>query len=106
MGIVATIVLVILGLIALNSAWGLIEFVFALVIWALAGYLAGQVTRGRGYGVFGNVLMGLIGGVVGSFALHILGLSGLIHLPLIGAIITGAFGAILVVVVVNLVSKK
>src|SRR5437773_3782982 len=48
-----------------------------ILIWiltgALAGWLAGKLMKGRDYGLAGNVILGLIGSVVGGWVLHLLG---------------------------------
>lgn len=47
-----------------------------LIVWlitgALAGYLAGLVFRGRGFGTLGNIVVGLIGALVGGFIFQLL----------------------------------
>jgi uncharacterized membrane protein YeaQ/YmgE (transglycosylase-associated protein family) len=48
---------------------------WSLVIGALAGFLAGQLTRGKGFGLLGNVLVGIVGGVVGGWVFGLLGLA-------------------------------
>jgi uncharacterized membrane protein YeaQ/YmgE (transglycosylase-associated protein family) len=40
-------------------------YMVALVIWMIAGNIAGQIIRGRDYGVIGNIALGLAGGIVG-----------------------------------------
>ena len=54
-----------------------------IVVGLIAGWLAGQIMRGRGFGCIGNIVIGLIGGVIGGYvfsALKIeLGSTGLIN---------------------------
>lgn len=49
----------------------------SIVVWLLigliAGWLAGEVTRGVGYGTVGNIIVGIIGAVVGGLVLGALG---------------------------------
>ena len=48
-----------------------------LLIWlatgAMAGWSAGKLMKGRDYGLFGNILIGLIGSLVGGWLMHLLG---------------------------------
>jgi uncharacterized membrane protein YeaQ/YmgE (transglycosylase-associated protein family) len=48
------------------------QLIVWLIIGTLAGYFAGQVVRGRGYGVLGNMLIGLIGAVIGGLLFELL----------------------------------
>jgi uncharacterized membrane protein YeaQ/YmgE (transglycosylase-associated protein family) len=45
-----------------------------LLIGAAAGWLAGKVTRGRGYGLLGNITLGCLGAIVGGFLFGLLGI--------------------------------
>ena len=42
------------------------NFIWYILIGILAGYLAGKITRGGGFGLFTNLLLGIVGGVLGS----------------------------------------
>lgn len=44
-----------------------------LVVGAVAGWLAGQIMRGRGFGCIGNVIIGLVGAVIGGYVFSTLG---------------------------------
>jgi len=67
---------------------------WTILIGALAGFLAGHVLRGRGYGAIGNIVLGIFGGIVGGFALWVMGFHT--H-GLIGDLIAGTIGAIALV---------
>lgn len=47
-----------------------------IVIGLVAGWLTGVITRGRGFGCFANVILGLIGAVLGGWLFSLLGLWG------------------------------
>ena len=68
---------------------GLVYFV---LIGLCAGWLAGQVTKGKGFGAVGNLIVGVIGALVGGFAFRLLGLSAT---GLLGSLITATCGAVL-----------
>jgi uncharacterized membrane protein YeaQ/YmgE (transglycosylase-associated protein family) len=76
----------------------------AIVIGAIAGWLAGQIMKGSGYGLIGDIIVGIIGGFIGSW------LWGVLHLPLIGgfwisAIITATVGAVVLLFVLRLIKR-
>ena len=76
----------------------------ALVVGAIAGWLAGQIMKGSGYGLIGDIIIGVIGGFVGSW------LWGVLKLPLIAnfwvsAIVTSTVGAVLLLFVIKLVRR-
>jgi uncharacterized membrane protein YeaQ/YmgE (transglycosylase-associated protein family) len=75
-----------------------------LIIGAAAGWLGSMIYKGSGLGILGNIVVGIIGSVVGYWLLGKLG----IHLGSgwIGAILTGALGAIIILVILNLIFAK
>ena len=57
--------------------------------------------------MLGNILLGLVGGFVGSLLVTLVGITGLVKLlPLIGGILVGALGAAVVVVVAGLLGGE
>lgn len=68
-------------------------FVWYILIGILAGFLAGKIMRGGGYGLILNLFLGICGGVLGGwvFSLFGLGANGII-----GNLITSVIGAILI----------
>jgi uncharacterized membrane protein YeaQ/YmgE (transglycosylase-associated protein family) len=74
-----------------------------LIVGAVAGWLAGQVVKGGGFGLVGDIVVGIIGAVVGGWLLPRLGIY--IGGGIIAAIINAAIGAIIVLLVVRLVKR-
>ncbi len=72
-----------------------------IIIGALAGWLGGMLFRGRGLGLLWNILVGIVGSFVGFWVLGQLGVS--LGGGWIGAILTGALGAIIILFLVNLI---
>jgi uncharacterized membrane protein YeaQ/YmgE (transglycosylase-associated protein family) len=75
----------------------------ALVIGAIAGWLAGLIVRGAGFGLIGNMVIGIIGALVASWVLpqlHIQLASGTL-----GAILDATIGAVIILVVLSLVKR-
>ncbi|PWK46419.1 GlsB/YeaQ/YmgE family stress response membrane protein [Pleionea mediterranea] len=78
---------------------GLIIF---LAIGAVAGWLAGLMIKGGGFGLLGNIVIGIIGAVIGGHVFAYLGISAG---GLIGSIITATVGAALLLFIVRLIKK-
>jgi uncharacterized membrane protein YeaQ/YmgE (transglycosylase-associated protein family) len=73
-----------------------------LIVGAVAGWLAGKVMKGRGFGLVGNILIGLVGAVVGGYVFDVLGLSAS---GTIGNIIVAFVGGVILVAVVNVIRR-
>ena len=64
-----------------------------IVVGIVAGWLAGMITRARGYGCFGNLIIGLLGAAIGGFLFSLFdsqgrtGLFGSIAVATVGAIV-------------------
>jgi uncharacterized membrane protein YeaQ/YmgE (transglycosylase-associated protein family) len=79
----------------------------ALIIWlvvgAIAGWLAGQVVKGGGYGLVGDIVLGIVGAIVAGWLLPRIGI--LIGGGILGAIINAFIGACIVLFVVRLIKR-
>jgi uncharacterized membrane protein YeaQ/YmgE (transglycosylase-associated protein family) len=74
-----------------------------LLIGAIAGWLAGQIVQGTGFGLIGDIVIGIVGALIASLLFPRLGL----HLGsgIVGEIIAATIGAVLLLVVVRLVKR-
>lgn len=104
--VLVLIVLIVLGPVLSAVAWLTIDLIISVFFWMLAGMFAGRLLRGRGYGPVGDVLLGLAGGIVGTFVLSLIGLGGVGSIPLVGGIIVGVIGAVILVWLVRLLGNK
>jgi len=80
------------------------EIIGTLLIGAAAGWLGSTIYKGSGLGIIGNIVVGIIGSFVGFWLLGKLGIS--LGTGWIGAILTGAVGAIIILVLLNLIVTK
>ena len=80
------------------------DIVYAILIGALAGWIAGQLTKGSGFGFLGNVIIGILGAVIGSAVLHLLGFGH--NGSLIPSLLTAVFGAIVLLFLLGAVFGK
>jgi len=76
------------------------EFLWFILIGLAAGWLAGQFMRGGGFGVVGDILLGVVGALVGGFLFNQLGLSA--GGGLIGALIVATIGAVVLLFLVRM----
>jgi uncharacterized membrane protein YeaQ/YmgE (transglycosylase-associated protein family) len=74
-----------------------------LLIGAVAGWLAGLLMRGGGFGLLGNIVVGIIGAFVGGFLFGLVGLSA--GSGLVGSLITAVVGAAVLLFIVGLFKK-
>jgi uncharacterized membrane protein YeaQ/YmgE (transglycosylase-associated protein family) len=73
-----------------------------LAIGAVAGWLAGVIMKGSGFGLLGDIVIGIIGAFIGGFLFSFLGISAG---GLIGQIITATVGAVVLIFVLRLIKK-
>lgn len=66
-------------------------FLGFLIIGLIAGWIAGKVTKGSGFGLLGNLLVGCAGAILGGLLFSLLGLKAY---GLIGSLVTAVVGAI------------
>jgi uncharacterized membrane protein YeaQ/YmgE (transglycosylase-associated protein family) len=79
------------------------NWVWFLLIGLAAGFLAGAVVKGGGFGLLGDLIIGVIGALLGGF---IFGLLGITAGGLLGALITAFVGAVVLLLLLRLVAGK
>ena len=79
------------------------SLLIVLLVELIAGWLAGQIVRGAGFGLIGDIVVGIIGAFIGSWLLPQLG----IHLGsgMVSAIINATIGAALLLFVLSLFNR-
>ena len=80
------------------------ETVYFILIGALAGWLAGQFMKGKGFGALGNIVIGILGGFVGGFVFGLLGIGQ--DGSMVGSLITSLVGAVVLLFAVGLLKKS
>ena len=91
----ATLILADINLSLPNVLWW-------LVVGLIAGFLASRVMRGGGYGLIGDIVVGLIGAFIGGL---LAGLLGLGSFGLIGTIVVAFIGACILLAILHAVSR-
>jgi uncharacterized membrane protein YeaQ/YmgE (transglycosylase-associated protein family) len=79
------------------------DFVWFILIGLVAGWLAGQFMKGGGFGVVGDIVVGVVGALVGGFLFRTLGVSS--GGGLIGAIVVATIGAVVLIVLLRLIKR-
>ena len=74
-----------------------------LVIGAAAGWLAGLVMQGTGYGLIGDIIIGILGALVAGFLFPQMGLN--LGTGLVPAIIAAAIGAVILLFVAKMIRR-
>jgi len=76
--------------------------VWVVLIGIVAGWLAGQITKGRGFGVLGDLVVGILGSLLGSF---LFGVIGIVAYGLVGWLLLSVVGAIVLLWLVRLIKN-
>ena len=74
-----------------------------LIIGALAGWLAGKLVKGGGFGLIGDIIVGIVGAFIGGWLAGVLGLS--IGSGFIASVITAIIGAVILLVILRAIRR-
>ncbi len=74
-----------------------------LIIGAIAGWLAGTVVKGGGFGLLGDIVVGIVGAFIGGWLADVLGIG--IGGGLIASIITATIGAVVLIVILRMIKR-
>ena len=80
----------------------ILSWIIKIALWALAGFIAGKIMDGKPNSLLANILLGLVGGVVGSLLFSLIGLGSISG---IGNIIVSVVGACVVLFLVKKFAK-
>lgn len=73
-----------------------------LIVGGLAGLISGKLMRGEGFGLFGNIIVGVVGGTFGGWILPVDPHSG----KYLGSLITAIIGAVILQWIVSLITRN
>ncbi len=77
--------------------------IILILVGAIAGWLAGEIRRGYGYGLGGNIVIGIIGSFIGRWLFAQLGIS--MGGGLLGAVLVALIGALVLLFLIGLVRR-
>jgi uncharacterized membrane protein YeaQ/YmgE (transglycosylase-associated protein family) len=78
------------------------SLIVILLVGIIAGWLAGQVVAGGGFGIFGDFIVGIIGAFIGDWLLPRLGIY--LGVGIVALIVNAAIGAIVLLLILRLLS--
>jgi uncharacterized membrane protein YeaQ/YmgE (transglycosylase-associated protein family) len=79
------------------------NLIWFLIIGAVAGWLSGVITKGKSFGFIGNIIVGVLGAIIGGHTFKFIGVS--ITGGNIGNLITAFIGAIMLLFIIGLIKK-
>jgi uncharacterized membrane protein YeaQ/YmgE (transglycosylase-associated protein family) len=79
------------------------DFIWFLLVGLIAGFLAGKIMKGSGFGMIGDIVVGIIGSFVGGFLFSLLGLSAY---GTVGSIVMAVIGAVVFLAIVKMIKRK
>lgn len=87
----------------MDVLWG---WLGALIVGGVAGWLAGKVMRGGGFGALINVILGIVGGLIGNWLINLLPfLSFLQSWGVVGSVLIGFIGAAIILGIAGLFKR-
>jgi uncharacterized membrane protein YeaQ/YmgE (transglycosylase-associated protein family) len=78
-------------------------FVWFILVGLVAGLLAGAIMKGSGYGMLGDIVVGVLGALLGGGVVQALGIP--FGEGLLGAVLVATFGAVLLVMILRLIKR-
>ncbi len=79
------------------------DFIWFALIGACAGWLAGQLVKGRGFGLVGDIIVGVIGSVFGGYLFSTFGIAT--GSGLLGSLIVATIGAVVLLFGLRLIKS-
>ena len=81
----------------------MIDLIYFLLIGMSAGWLAGKFMKGRSFGLLGNLVVGVIGAILGGFLFRLV---GLLTISLLGSLISATVGAVVLLFLLQKFGKR
>lgn len=81
------------------------SIIIALIVGGVGGWLAGVIVKGGGFGIIGNIVIGIVGAFVASWLLPQLGLGFSAGSALLTSILYATVGAVVVLVLVSVIRR-
>jgi uncharacterized membrane protein YeaQ/YmgE (transglycosylase-associated protein family) len=82
---------------------GVESLIVFLIIGAIAGWLAGLIVKGYGFGLLGNIVVGIVGAFIAGWLFPALGVS--LGTGIVAAIIHAVIGAVILLLLIRLVKS-
>lgn len=82
---------------------GIESLIVFLIVGAVAGWLAGLIVKGYGFGLLGNIVVGIVGALIAGWLFPAVGIS--IGSGILAAIIHSTIGAVILLILIRLVKQ-
>ncbi|HEY4168530.1 MAG TPA: GlsB/YeaQ/YmgE family stress response membrane protein [Reyranella sp.] len=82
------------------EAYGIVVW---LIIGALAGWIAGRLVKGGGFGLIGDIIVGIVGAFIGGWLAGVLGIN--IGSGFIASVITAVVGAVILLLILRMIRR-
>lgn len=79
------------------------NFIYFILIGALAGWTSGKLIKGESFGLLGNIIVGIVGGVLGGWIFNQMGIS---EPNLIYDLAAAVVGSVVFLLVIGLIKRK
>jgi uncharacterized membrane protein YeaQ/YmgE (transglycosylase-associated protein family) len=79
------------------------EFLWFILVGLVSGWLAGVLVKGGGFGVIGDIIVGVLGALLGGFLFRFLGVSA--GSSLLWSIVIATVGAVVLIFVIRLIKR-
>lgn len=83
---------------------GIESLIIFLIVGAVAGWLAGQLVKGYGFGLVGNIVVGIVGALIAGWLFPTIGIN--LGSGMVAAIINATIGAVILLVLLRLVKQS
>lgn len=80
----------------------MLDWLYFLVIGLIAGWVAGKIMKGKGFGLIGNLVVGVLGALVGGFLFNVLGFAAY---GFAASLIMAVVGAMVLLFLVGFIKK-
>ena len=82
---------------------GIESLLVFLIVGAIAGWLAGLIVKGYGFGLLGNIVVGIVGAFIAGWLFPALGIS--LGTGIVAAIIHAVIGAVILLLLIRLIKR-
>ena len=79
------------------------SIIYFIIVGLVAGWLAGVIMKGGGFGVIGDIIVGIVGAVLGGWLFGTMGAS--LGGGLIGSIVVATIGAVILIFLLRLIKR-
>ncbi len=81
----------------------MINFLWFIILGAVAGWIAGLIMKGKGFGIIGNIIVGILGAVVGGWLFRFF--NTVMTNTTLGSLLTAVIGAVVLLFIIGLFKK-